>query len=429
MTLPATPEPARPWPFHSGDMAERIRGLNASSCPLGPPGDWPITLRQAIDMMLPADAQMVVFWGPEFITFYNDAYAPAIGEKHPAALASRAHDTWRELWDDLQPLLMGVWTTGQTFTAKDRPFKINRHGYLEEVYFDVSYSALRTEHGEMAGLICIVRETTQTVLAMRTLETSEARLSESHDQLRLAQVAGGVGLFLVDVHHNTLTGSKEFFRLFGLPNTDKLPVAELDALFVDKSGADAKGPSVPSSREARVRGDAPLEAEYRIRKADTGEVRWLARRAEFVRDAQGKPVFMRGVVQDVTERKASEANVKTSEARFRALVQTLPNQVWIANSEGLLTWFNQVVCDYTGLLAADMTGEAWTRTIHPDDLPPVVQTWTECLRTLAPYHIEFRVRRHDGAYRWHLVRAVPVETDSGVQWVGANTDIDDQRVL
>ena len=523
-------------------------------------------------MMLPADAQMVVFWGPEFITFYNDAYATTIGDKHPGALGSYAADTWRELWDDLEPLLRGVWTTGQTFTAKDRPFKINRYGYLEEVYFDVSYSALRSEQGEIAGLICIVRETTQTVRAMRSLESSEARLRfeqsfttllldassegiyaidqdgvttlcnatflkllgytdssevvgrklhdiihhsyadgshypdnlcpifmaatvgkpatvtgevffrkdgtalpvdyrvqpvwrngalqgavcvfvdtseraagkllaqgkesaelalrESHDQLRLAQVAGGVGLFLVDVNENTITGSKEFFRLFGLPAVDTRPVADLDLLFVDRPSEDgAMAQSVPSSQSGRQRGDAPLETEYRIRKADTGEVRWLARRAEFVRDAQGKPVFMRGVVQDVTDRKAAEATVKASEARFRALVQTLPNQVWIADSEGQLTWFNQVVCDYTGLSASDMTGEAWTRMVHPDDLPQVVEVWRRCLRTLAPYHIEFRVLRHDGVYRWHLVRGVPVETDTGVQWVGANTDIDDQRVV
>lgn len=552
-------------------MADRIRRLDASRCPLGPSRDWPAGLRNAIDMMLPADAQIVLFWGPEYIAFYNDTYAPAIGHNHPRALGRPAVECWSELWDDLEPLLRGVWTTGQTFTAKDRPFQVDRHGYLEEVYFDVSYSALRGEQGEVVGLMCIVRETTETARATRALQASEARLRfeqaftnllldassegiyaidqegvttlcnatflkllgytdssevvgrklhdiihhshadgspypehlcpifmaaklgqpatvtgdvffrkngstlpvdyraqpvwrngvlqgavcvfvdtseraagqlaaagkemaevalrESRDQLRLAQVAGGVGLFLVDIQQNTITGSKEFFRLFGLPNTDNLPVDELDALFVDRPGDDAAAQSSPSTHAARLRGDAPLETEYRIRTADTAEVRWLARRAEFVRDAEGKPVFMRGVVQDITDRKAAEATVKASEARFRALVQTLPNQIWIADSQGQLTWFNQVVCDYTGLIATDMTGEAWVRTIHTDDLPQVLEAWTNCLRTLQTYHIEFRVLRHDGVYRWHLVRAVPVETDSGVQWVGANTDIHDQRLL
>jgi PAS domain S-box-containing protein len=553
-------------------MADRIRQMGSVGSPLGPLDTWPTGLRSAIDLMLPADAQMVVFWGPQFITFYNDAYAPTIGDKHPLALGNQAVNVWPELWDDLFPLLMGVWTTGKTFAAKDRPFKIDRHGYVEEVFFDVSYSPLRSEQGDIVGLTCIVRETTNTVLATRALEASEARLRfeqsftsllldassegiyaidqdgvttlcnatflkllgftsssevvglklhdlihhshadgsdyperlcpilaaaqlgqpasvtgdvffrkdgsalpvdyraepvwrngvlqgavcifvdtseraagkllavgkeqaelalrESSDQLRLAQVAGGVGLFLVDIHQNTITGSREFFRLFGLPDAANYPVAELDKLFVAPlSVASSTGPSLPSTRESRLRGDAPLETEYCIRQADTGRVRWLARRAEFVHDDEGKPIFMRGVVQDITERKAAEAAVKATEARFRALVQTLPNQVWIADSSGQLTWFNQVVCDYTGLPAAAMTGEAWTCNVHPDDLPEVTKVWTHCLNTLTPYHVEFRVRRHDGVYRWHLVRGVAVETDTGVQWVGANTDIDDQRMV
>ena len=288
-------------------------------------------------------------------------------------------------------------------------------------------------NGVLQGAVCIFVDTSERAagkLLALGKESAELALRESHDQLSLAQVAGGVGLFLVDVHDNTITGSKEFFRLFGLPSMDSLPVAELDLLFVD-TRPDGAGiaQAMPSSLSGRRRGDAPLETEYRIRKADSGEVRWLSRRAEFVRDADGKPLFMRGVVQDVTDRKAAEATVKASEARFRALVQTLPNQVWIADSDGQLSWFNQVVCDYTGLSASEMTGEAWMRMVHPDELPQVVEVWTRSLRTLAPYHIEFRVMRHDGVYRWHLVRGVPVETDTGVLWVGANTDIDDQRAV
>ena len=571
MTLTAPLGPAGQWPFHTGDMADRIRRLDPAGSLLGPSCDWPASLRNAIDMMLPADVQIVLFWGPDFITLYNDAYAPTIGDKHPNALGRRAKESWAEMWDDLEPLLRGVWTSGKTFTAKDRPFKIARHGYLEEVYFDVSYSALRGEQGQMLGLTCIVRETTEIVRARRALEASEARLRfeqaftalllnassegvyaidqtgvttlcnttflkllgysnssdvvgrklhdiihhspadgghypphlcpifnaasvgkpatvtgdvffrkdgtrlpldyraqpvwrngvlqgavcifvdtseraagklmavgkemaevalrESHDQLSLAQVAGGVGVFTIDVNQNTITGSNEFFRLFGLPNTDTRPAADLDRLFVDRPSDEAAGQTMPSGQAARLRANAPLETEYRIRKADTGELRWLARRAEFVRDENGHTIFMRGVVQDVTDRKAAEATAKASEARFRALVQALPNQVWIADSGGQLTWVNQVVSHYTGLNASAATGEAWKRMVHPGDLPRVTDVWMHCVRTLAPYHIEFRVLRHDGVYRWHLVRSVPIETDTGVQWIGSNTDIDDQRVV
>lgn len=92
--------------------------------------------------MLRADAQIVLFWGPEFLAFYNDAYAPTIGDKHPRALGPRARENWSELWDDLEPLLRGVPETGETFSANDRPFYIERSGFDETVYFDISYSAV-----------------------------------------------------------------------------------------------------------------------------------------------------------------------------------------------------------------------------------------------------------------------------------------------
>jgi hypothetical protein len=70
--------------------------------------------------MLPAKAQIVIFWGPEFVAIYNDAYAPTIGEKHPHALGRPAREYWSELWSDLEPMLQRVLQTGETVFAKDR---------------------------------------------------------------------------------------------------------------------------------------------------------------------------------------------------------------------------------------------------------------------------------------------------------------------
>ena len=113
--------------------------------------------------ILPVKAQIVLFWGPQYVALYNDAYAPSIGNKHPRALGRPAVENWSELWDDLEPLLRGVRETGETFSAKDRPFYIERHGRGEAVYFDVSYSAVREADGSVGGVLCVVNETTQRV--------------------------------------------------------------------------------------------------------------------------------------------------------------------------------------------------------------------------------------------------------------------------
>src|SRR6202012_5563435 len=104
------------------------------------------------------------------------------------ALGRPARENWAELWDDLEPLLRRVRETGETVFAKDRPFYIERHGYPENVYFDISYSAVRDEDGTIRGVLCIVGETTERVLAQQRLtETQENQhllLRETNHRLK-----------------------------------------------------------------------------------------------------------------------------------------------------------------------------------------------------------------------------------------------------
>ena len=553
------------WPAGEGTLSTLVREADWNASPLGPVCTWPKTLRSAIDLMLPADVQFVLFWGPDYLAFYNDAYRPSIGNKHPAALGQPAALHWTELWHDLEPLLAGVRKSGKTFSAHDRPFHINRNGYLEQVFFDVSYSAVRGEEGDVAGVMCVVNETTQRVLADRSLAASEltlreekeftrllldsttegfyavdcagittlcnaaflrmlgyasekevlgrnlreeihhspagashaavfecpiyrtaqtglpalvkgevfsrkdgsqlsldcrvapiwrdgqlqgaictfvdtrermlgqalqkvqkktaSDLRESHDQLRLAQEAGGIGVFLLDVQTNIITPSAEFCRLFGLPLSDALQASQTESLVEPETVA------VTSSQANRRSGEAALNVEYRIKKADTGELRWISRRAEFVRNEAGKPLWMRGVVQDVTECKNAEATLRDSEARFRALAQAIPNQVWTASPDGQLDWFNQKALDYGGLPEAALVGNGWTECVHPEDRLRIGAEWQRSLEIGQRYETEFRIRRRDGVYRWHLVRALPLVTGGKIRWLGANTDIEDQKAL
>ncbi len=152
-------------------MGARIAAHDWSTSPLGDPAAWPQSLKTAIGLMLPAQAQIVLFWGGEYVAFYNDAYAPTIGDKHPRALGRPAAENWAELWSDLHPLLRSVRETGKTVHADDRPFYIERHGGVgEEVFFDISYSAVPDDAGAVGGVLCIVSETTERVRAARRRE-------------------------------------------------------------------------------------------------------------------------------------------------------------------------------------------------------------------------------------------------------------------
>ncbi|MEO7399188.1 MAG: PAS domain S-box protein [Polaromonas sp.] len=416
--------PGDAWPAASGEVATLLRGTDWSSTPAGPSRAWPRSLKTVLELMLPAAVEMVLFWGPDYLAFYNDAYAPTIGLKHPGALGQPARISWSELWHDLEPLLAGVRASGETFSARDRPFLINRHGEPEQVYFDISYSAVRDETQAVAGVLCVVSETTQRVLVQqnrKAREKAESDLRETHNQFRFAEAAGGIGTFLLEIDTDTLTVSAEFCRLFGLPPSHTLPSAVVESLFLREAG------ETFSTQASRKRGDAPLNVEYCIARADTGDLRWISRRAEFVHDDKGRTVWMRGVVQDVTDRKLAEATLRESESRFRVLAQAFPNQVWSATPEGQLDWVNQKVFDYSGLTQEQLLGDGWVQLLHPDDLPRVDAQWRHSLECKTRYEIEFRLRRHDGVYRWHLARALPSRSENVTRWLGANTDIEELK--
>ncbi|WP_167298221.1 hybrid sensor histidine kinase/response regulator [Sphingomonas leidyi] len=155
----------------------RLTAAIGDESPLGPAAGWSNALLASLRMMLPARAEIVMFWGPEFCALYNEAYAPTIGDKHPRALGQSALIWWGELWDDLGPLLQGVRDTGETFWAKDRPFYIERdQGRGETTYFDISYSPVFDDDGTVGGVLCIVSETTARVLAEREAIADRNRL-------------------------------------------------------------------------------------------------------------------------------------------------------------------------------------------------------------------------------------------------------------
>ena len=203
MTTKAPADHARAAPTTSfldggGELGALMRAFDWSTTPLGPPERWPQSLRSAVSILLPSKAQIVLFWGPDFITLYNDAYRPVFGAKHPGALGRPASEAWSEIWESgLRELFEGVVTTGEAFWARDRLFILERHGYPEETYFDVSYDPVRDESGGVGGLFCIVSETSGRVIGERRLRTlrdlaarqAEARTPEEACQLSLESFA------------------------------------------------------------------------------------------------------------------------------------------------------------------------------------------------------------------------------------------------
>ncbi len=120
---------------------------------------------------------------------------------------------------------------------------------------------------------------------------------------------------------------------------------------------------------------------------------------------------------------------RASEARYRQLADAMPQIVWTADADGNTTSFNRRWYEYTGIAEGVVSAATWQRCVHPDDLPTLVARTAEATRGGAAFELEYRLRNRDGAYRWHLGRAVALHDESGAveSWIGTATDIHDRK--
>jgi len=153
-----------------GECGALIRALDWSATPLGRPETWPQSLKTTVSLLLNSRYPMFVFWGPQLVKIYNDAYRPITGNKHPWAFGRPAPEVWPEIWADIRPLVDRA-LAGEATWSDDLMLFMRRSGFPEEVYFTFSYSPIRDESGGVGGMFCACTETTPKVLGERRLRT------------------------------------------------------------------------------------------------------------------------------------------------------------------------------------------------------------------------------------------------------------------
>jgi formate hydrogenlyase transcriptional activator len=172
----------------------------------------------------------------------------------------------------------------------------------------------------------------------------------------------------------------------------------------------------------------PLGFEARVRRAD-GEYRWMLHQKVAVRDESGHIVKWYGSSVEIEDRKQAEFKMSGSEARLRRIIDTIPALVSGFLSDGSNEFMNERWYDYTGLTPEQAQHGGWQEPVHPDDLPLLMNRWREARVSGEPGEIETRLRRHDGVFRWFLVRAEPLRDENGkaVKWYATSTDIENRK--
>ncbi|HEY4306337.1 MAG TPA: ATP-binding protein [Gemmatimonadaceae bacterium] len=215
-------------------MAARCRAFDWSTTPLGPIEQWPLSLRTLVAQILESRHPMFLWWGPDLVQIFNDAYLPSFGTtgRDVTALGAKGQEHWAEIWPIIGPQIQGVMTAGEATWHVDQCVPIERNGTLEDVWWTYGYSPVRNDDADINGVLVVVQETTQRVLLEHRLRDNSARLVElfRHAPAFICVLRGPKHVFeLTNGAYQQLIGFRD---VIGVSVGEALPEAK-DQGFVD----------------------------------------------------------------------------------------------------------------------------------------------------------------------------------------------------
>ncbi|MCJ2035187.1 PAS domain-containing protein [Methylobacterium sp. J-068] len=401
--------------IEGGETGALLRVHDWSTSPLGLPATWPQALKTLVGVMLGSQQPMLIVWGPDYVTLYNDGYAAMCGARHPAALGGSFRDLWHDIWDQVEPILSRAYA-GEATHMDGIAFIMHRNGYPEETFFSFGYTPVRDESGRVAGMFCACAETTGRLQAEREASAERRRLEQLFAQAPsfMAVLRGPEHRFeLANPAYLRLVGNRPVLgRTVAEALPDAVAQGYLDLLdTVYRTGEAFTATASRLTLQAEPNGpetELYLDFVYQPIFCDNGTV---------------TGIFVEGV--DVTDRALAEIALRRNEAELRFLNADLERQVILRAHERGLTW--QVSPDLLGVFHPDgyferlnpaweiilgwpeseIAGRPVLDLIHPDDVARSREAIAALAENRPVFRFENRYRTRDGLYRWLSWTAVP----------------------
>ena len=426
----------RSFPIGGGELGALIRQFNWAKTSLGPLEAWPQSLKTVTETLLQSPVPIVLLWGEDGIMIYNDAYSIFAGGRHPKLLGSKVRDGWAEV-ADFNDNVMKVGLSGRTLAYKDQELTLYRHGRPEQVWMNLDYSPVLNEAGEPAGVIAIVVETTQRVIAERhvrenrdelrrvneVLFESQKALKDRESDLARVQRIARIGGVNVDLRNGFDNGKRapEYLEIHGL-DPDSVDTHED---WVRRIHPDERDRTLQHFLATVGGSGTHYSCEYRIVRPNDGQIRWIACEAEIERDESGRPLRLVGAHMDITDRNVAKELLRESEARFRLIANSAPVPMWVSKLDGTRGFVNQAYLDFLGLGYEDALVFDWRKILHPDDLKRIVKESVAGEASLKPFVLEARYRRVDGAWSWMRSESQPRWDPAGkhIGFIGVAHDL------
>ncbi len=366
-------------------------------------------------MIMESPISMTILRGKEFIIeMANKAMFKNVWRKTEAEIIGKPIlKVFPELVEQKYPeLLNRVFTTGETHSEKESVAYVEGNDGMKEFYVDFEYAPLFGPNGDVSGIMITVNDVTDKVVARKKVEDTEERL-------HLATDATGVATWELDIPTQNFIHSPRLAVIFGHKPTRVITYAQLRSQIHPEDIHDIVENAFKQGMKTHF-----YNYEARVVKPDH-TICWIRKRGKVYFDVDGKPVKIIGTLHDITEEKHYQQFLQESESKFRLLADSLPQQIWTADTAGNLFYFNENIYKYSGLSAEQLGEGGWIQMIHPDDREMNLKTWMESVSSGKNFLFEHRFRRFDGEYRWQLSRAVPQKDETGKiqMWVGSSTDI------
>ncbi|WP_207540477.1 PAS domain S-box protein [Sabulicella rubraurantiaca] len=411
-----------------GDMGARVRAQDWSMSPLGRSSDWPQSLRTALSVMLNSAFPSYLVWGPEQISFYNDAYVPILGTK-PDALGRPFREVWSEVWDKIAPIAARA-MAGEASYFEDFPLTLTRRGSPEQTWFTFSYSPIRDESGGVGGVLCTVQETTARIAGERERERLLQELAAERGRIvtLIENLPFAAGMF--DANGHVIAGNPALHAF--LPR-GLAPSRDLDVRS-EWTGYDGAGAilTVPKDLVSRaLKGQAVQNVAFVHRAPGSGE-RWMNASCIPIPDAGDSTSLAILVIQDVDEQKRAELALREREAQLAAAVNLVGLSTYTWNpATDALSWDSRLKAMWGLPPGAHVDFNDFRAGIHPEDRDRVDAAIARCTDPAGDgvYHLEYRViGADDGVERWVSTHGQTYFRGDRAAWfVGAALDVTERK--
>jgi two-component system sensor histidine kinase VicK len=301
-----------------GEMGQLIRSIDWETTALGHPENWPAALKQTVSMMQTTTFPVLICWGADYIQLYNDAFRPILGAtKHPQAMGISASETYAEIWDTIGPMFAGV-MGGQAVGFPGFMVPLDRNGYMEDCYFDFSYSPIKDIDGDIGGVLVICMETTDKVRAINNLEANQKNIERM-----IAQAPVGMCI-LLGPNHVISIANEIIIELWGKPAEDVMYKPVFEALpDARDQGLEEVMANVYHTGEAFRASEMPVSL-LRNGRQDVVYQNFVY---EPYRDVDGSILGILAITIDVTEQVLARQNIENSEAELLSIKKQLEQEL------------------------------------------------------------------------------------------------------